>query len=268
MKAKAVRAGLWRRNRGSIRRGGYALALLLGFGLLAGPAQNATPSDLVAAYAFDEGAGTSVADLSGNGNAGVLDGASWTTAGKFGGALSFNGSSARVRVPDSASLDLTTQATLEAWVYPAATQSGWRAVVQKEPDSYLLSASTHVGALRPGAGVTVGGSVPTIFAPSALPVGVWSHLAMTYDGTQLRMFVNGTQVSSAPLTGPISPTTSPLWIGGNSPYGEYFSGRIDEVRVYRSALTQAEIQTDMANAVTPNPDAPKLLITTPAEGST
>jgi hypothetical protein len=223
---------------------------------------------LVAAYSFDEGSGTSVADASGNGNGGQIGSATWTTAGKYGKALTFNGTNARVQVPDAPSLDLTSAATLEAWVFPAVAQSGWRAVIQKESDSYLLSASTHVGDLRPGAAVTVGGSVPTIFAPSALPVGVWSHVAMTYDGTQLRMFVNGTQVSSAPLTGAISPTTSPLWIGGNSPYGEYFNGRIDEVRVYRSALTQAEIQTDMANPVMPNPNAPKLLITTPAEGST
>ena len=46
-------------------------------------------------------------------------------------ALSFNGTSARVRVADSASLGLTSAVTLEAWVYPAASQSGWRAVVQK-----------------------------------------------------------------------------------------------------------------------------------------
>ena len=59
-----------------------------------------------------------------------------------------------------------------------------------------------------------------------------------------------------------------MWIGGNSPYGEYFNGRIDEVRVYRAALSQAEIQTDMANPVTPGPNAPKLVITAPAEGST
>ena len=116
--------------------------------------------------------------------------------GRFGSALSFNGSSARVRVPDAASLDLTAGVTLEAWVFPAAGQSDWRAIVQKEVDSYLLHASSGAGALRPAAGVTVGGAVPTIFAPSALPVGAWSHLAMTYDGSQVRLFVNGSQVAS------------------------------------------------------------------------
>jgi hypothetical protein len=223
---------------------------------------------LVAAYSFDEGSGTSAFDLSGNGNTGSVEGASWTTSGKFGSALSFNGSSARVRVADSASLDLTSAATVEAWVYPSAAQSGWRAVVQKEPDSYLLHASSSAGSLRPAGGVTVGSSVPTVFSPSALPVGAWSHLALTYDGSQVRLFVNGVQVVSAPQTGSIAASGSPLWIGGNSPYGEYFNGLIDEVRVYRTALTQADIQTDMQNPVKPDPNAPKLVITGPAEGAT
>ena len=74
-------------------------------------------------------------------------------------------------VADSASLDLTSAVTLEAWVYPAVAQSGWRAVVQKETDSYLLHASSGAGGLRPAAGVTVGAAVPTVFSPSALPVG-------------------------------------------------------------------------------------------------
>ena len=108
--------------------------------------------------------------------------------------------------------------------------------------------------MRPAAGVTVGAAVPTVFSPSALPVGAWSHLAMTYDGSRCRLFVNGVQVASLPQTGAIAPSGSPLWIGGNSPYGEYFSGRIDEVRVYRAALSQAEIQADMAAPLGGPPD--------------
>ena len=59
---------------------------------------------LVAAYSMDQGSGTSVPDASGTGNNGTITGATWTTAGRFGGALSFNGSGNLVTVPDSASL--------------------------------------------------------------------------------------------------------------------------------------------------------------------
>ena len=250
-----VERGSWLGRR--VVRSGAAWAILIAVVIVTLPlasGQAAQPADLVAAYAFDEGSGISVADLSGNGNVGTLQGPSWTTAGKFGSALSFNGSSSRVQVPDAASLDLTSGVTLEAWVYPAVAQSDWRAVVQKEVDSYLLHASSGAGGLRPAAGVTTGSSVPTIFAPSAVPVGAWSHLAMTYDGSQLRIYVNGLQVASQAVTGTIAPSNSPLWIGGNSPYGEYFSGRIDEVRVYRVALSQAEIQADMAAPLGGPPD--------------
>src|SRR5262249_9035931 len=54
--------------------------------------------DLVAAYSFDQGAGTTVADLSGNGNNGTISGATWTGAGKYGRALAFNGTGARVNI--------------------------------------------------------------------------------------------------------------------------------------------------------------------------
>ena len=65
-------------------------------------------------------------------------------------------------------------------------------------------------------------------------------MALTYDGATMRLYINGTQVASRATAGAIQTTTSPLWIGGNSPYGEYFQGLIDEARVYNRALTQAE----------------------------
>jgi hypothetical protein len=84
---------------------------------------------LVAAYSFDEGSGTIAADTSGNANTGTISGATWSTVGNMGGALAFNGSSSTVRVPDSASLDLTSGMTLEAWVRPTAVGTAWRTVL-------------------------------------------------------------------------------------------------------------------------------------------
>ena len=74
---------------------------------------------------------------------------------------------------------------------------------------------------------------------------------MTYDGATLRLYVNGVQVSSVARTGSIATSANPLQIGGDSIYGQYFQGLIDEVRVYNRALSQAEIQTDMNTAVSP-----------------
>ena len=98
--------------------------------------QTGTTPTPVAAYSFNEGSGTTVADASGTGNAGTIGTATWTTQGKFGNALSFNGTSARVTVPDASSLDLTTAMTLEAWVNPTAL--GWLARCRVQGQRRLL----------------------------------------------------------------------------------------------------------------------------------
>jgi hypothetical protein len=96
---------------------------------------------LVAAYAFDAGAGATAADDSGQGNSGAIDGATWAR-GRYGDALSFDGVGAVVRVPPSASLNLTREMTLSGWIRPTATQTGWRTIVQRQTDAYLLTASS------------------------------------------------------------------------------------------------------------------------------
>jgi hypothetical protein len=211
------------------------------------------PSGLVAAYSFDEGSGTIVTDASGNGNGGTITGASWTTAGRFGSALSFNGSSNMVTVNDANVLDLTTGMTMESWVYPTVPPSGWRTVITKERPSgvtYYLHAGSS-SSNRPATGVYIGGAERQLFGGSRLSANTWTHLAATYDGTTQRLYVNGVQVSSRAQTGAIQISTSPLRIGGSSVFGEFFQGRIDEVRIYNRALSQTEIQTDMNTPINP-----------------
>jgi chitodextrinase len=214
-------------------------------------ATTAASTGLVAAYSFNEGTGTSVADASGSGNTGTINGgATWVVAGKYGTALSFDGTNDVVVINNSSSLALTTRMTLEAWVFPTAAQSGWRTIMQKETDAYFLHASGN-GPLQPTAGGTFNGAVDYFASPSALAVNTWSHVALTWDGSIMRLYVNGVEVANHARTGTLQSTTAPLRIGGNSPYGEFFLGRIDEVRIYNRALSAAEIQTDMNTPVAP-----------------
>src|SRR5262245_2205408 len=159
-----------------------------------------TPAGPVAAYSFDEGTGTLVGDASGNGHNGAAANASWTAGGKFGGAMVFNGSNTLVTIPDAAALRLTTGMTLEAWVKPSVVTAEWRDVIYKGDDNYYLEATTS-SAARPGAGVIVGSAHVETFASAALTVNTWAHLAATYDGTVLRLYVNGVQVSTRNRTG-------------------------------------------------------------------
>jgi hypothetical protein len=117
----------------------------------------------------------------------------------------------------------------------------------------LLSAGvlTHSGggSLVPSGGGTFGGSTQHASAHKADPVQRWSHVAVTYDGARLRLYDDGREVSSRATTGTISRTPNPLWIGGNRPYGEYFRGVIDEVRVYDRVLGPHELRAEMSTPI-------------------
>jgi hypothetical protein len=196
-----------------------------------------------------------VADASGRGNAGVIMNATWAP-GRFGKALKFSGDG-WVTVSDSASLDLTTGMTLEAWVYPTVEIYDWRDVIMKQKSwsadvkqgaSYYLCASSQWN--PPVGGITI--SSPDermVRGKNRLARNRWTHLATTYDGSSQRLYVNGVLIASRPQTGSIRTGSGPLRIGGNGLWGEYFTGLIDEVRVYKRALTIDEIRSDMTTPV-------------------
>jgi PKD repeat protein len=214
------------------------------------------PPGLAAAYGFNEGSGTAIADASGNANGGSVTGAAWVD-GRFGKALSFDGVNDLVTVSDAPSLDLTGAITLEAWVFPR-TMSGWRTVLLKErPNQLAYGLYGNTDTNRANLEIATASSTLDVRATAALPLNTWSHLAGTYDGATLRLYVNGTQVSSRAASGAITASANPLRIGGNTIWGEYFDGLIDEVRIYTRALSPSEIQTDMNAAVgapAPTPD--------------
>ena len=194
-------------------------------------------SGLVAAYAFDEGSGTTVTDGSAHANHGTIGNAVRTTDGKYGAALSFDGTTG-VTIPDAPSLDLTTAMTLETWVNPIDTV-GWHDIIYRGYDNLFLSASA-VGSLP-----WVGGSFPagdTLTGTAVLPTNIWTHLAATWDGATLLLYVNGIEVASKPRTGQLATSGNPLEIGWDSDFGTNFVGTLDEVRIYNTARTAAQGQ--------------------------
>ena len=82
---------------------------------------------------------------------------------------------------------------------------------------------------------------------------MWSHVAGTYDGSTLRVYVNGVEDGSLPATGPIPTNTIPLIFGADSGHGSLFDGAIDEVTLYGRALSAQEIAAWLtASAAPPN----------------
>ena len=211
------------------------------------------PSSLVAAYSFDAGSGATLADLSGRGHNGTIAGAIWSTAGRNGGALSFDGVNDMVTVADSAALDLTNAMTLEAWVRPSTTNR-WRTVALKERPGHLVySLYSNNNGQRASTNVWLGSAEVEVRSAASLPANTWTHLAATYDGAVVRLYVNGALSGSTPATASMPVSTGAFRIGGNTVWDEFFGGLIDDLRLYDRALSAGEVQADMAAPVGPPP---------------
>ncbi len=216
----------------------------------------------VAAYSFDAGEGETLQDITGSGHDGTIEGPEWTDRGKYGNALSFNGESEDcVTVPDeSGALQLTEELTLEAWVKPSGPT---------ENDPIIFKEALGIGG-QPGYAMGIGvtssgkpegvigeeGESENVEAPSKIDTNVWTHLAFTYDGAHMRLYVNGELVATqaqadAPLAAP-----GDLKIGCSAWWWEEgFDGKIDEVRIYDRALGAGEIGGDSAAPIqTPQKD--------------
>lgn len=210
------------------------------------PPASAPAPGLVASFGFNETSGDRITDGSGKSNNGTTVGSTRTARGRYGRALSFDGANDFAIVPDASTLDLTTGMTLEAWVYPTAGGSVWRTALLKETTdglAYGLYAFTDSGV--PAGFLNTGVDIGTPGSAS-LPRNTWSHLATTYDGTTLRLYVNGNAVAKRSVSRPMTTSAKPLKIGGNAVWGEWFKGRIDDVRVYSRPLSSQELKTDMA----------------------
>ena len=211
----------------------------------------ARPLGLVAAYGFEEGSGNATADLTGNGNTGVLGSTLWSNAGRFGKAVFLDGITGTVTVKDAPGLSLAPGMTVEAWVRPS-TRSGDRVVLSRQragTEAYVLYAARSSSA--PAGSAVLDGAETDLPGGAALPLDTWSHLALTYDGSALRLYVNAALVASTPATGQLPISGGNLEIGGSSLSGARFGGLIDEVRVYDRALSAAELATDRDTPVVP-----------------
>jgi PKD repeat protein len=204
---------------------------------------------LVAAYGFEEDSGSMVADASGKGNHGTIKEAIRIINGRYGKALKFDGVNDWVTVNDSASLDLSTGLTLEAWVYPLSQSNGGNTVILKQASGaqvYALYSEEDVN--LPVSYINDGG-YRSVVGPNRLPANTWTHLVATYDASYQRLYVNGVEVAKSARNTLIQQSNGVLRIGGNSLWGEYFHGYIDEVRIYNRALSASEVTSNKATAV-------------------
>lgn len=164
------------------------------------------------------------------------------TGAEPGAALNFDGINDFVSAPDAGNLDLGYNLTLEAWVKPESF-SAYNMIIDKRD---LADASANYGLTlnygKPMFYFWNGGNLSFHIATNAIALNTLTHLAATYDGAKVRIFVNGTQVYAQTETDVPPSNNQPLSIGRNQVTLQYFDGSIDEVRIWNTVRSCEEIR--------------------------
>ncbi len=219
----------------------------------------ATPSTFVGHWRADEGSGTTLLDSSGTGNNAAVFGNTTWVPGKIGQAVSFDGTGDYATVTDNAGLDMTSAITMATWVRPGrvATQELIAKSTNGSVNGYDLALATS-GALptssRPFVRFNQVASADTyrVSAASVYPTdGTWMHVAATYDGTTIRLYINGVEERSLVANVAIAANTLPLSIGAESNGARALQGAMDDIRLYSRALSTSEISA-LATVAPPN----------------
>ncbi|MCA1646158.1 MAG: hypothetical protein LC797_12095, partial [Chloroflexi bacterium] len=228
----------------------------------------------LAYWRLGEVTGTTVADERGA-HAGQYSGG--VTLGRAGGlrfdsnpAAGFDGITGNASISNATDLQLSTNFTLEAWLYPTRfTQSGgggYPRILQKgRGDSgtagagYALMTNASNGHLRTDLeGLHPAGAEST----SSIPLNQWTHAVVTYDGAFVRYYLNGKLDASVATSGRIPANADPLLLANRSDQPRFWRGQLDEVAMYPSVLSPAQVQSHYAVGTTVASTQPPLPVAT------
>jgi len=216
-------------------------------------------TNLVASWNFNEGAGTVATDGSGNGNnANLINGPVWING--IGKALQFDGTNDYTVKTSAIGIPAKSPLTIALWVKAKSfSNPKWNDLFRKE-GSWAIQADPS-GKLN----FEITSKADTV-STVAIPANTWTHVAVTFEGTTLKFYKNG--VLGDTKTQTIIPNTglNTIDIGGYTSWGTYLNGALDEVKIYKRALSAAEINAEYLKTGTSTPiPAPTL---TPAPTKT
>lgn len=215
-------------------------------------------------YLFDDPSATRAIDTSGNNLDGTFIGSSIHIAPSLpghGNGIALNGIDDFINVGDHSILDFSDSYTLMGWINYRATDE-FRAELMEKGDAYWLNVRLNE---RDGSSDTrqarAGGffdpcSGPQetyhfrVDSPTPIPENTWTHLASTYNGTRLKIYVNGQLANQIPVRRPVCVNDNPLAIGAKylpakDDNKNFVNGILDDVRVYDNALSITRIQALM-----------------------
>ena len=171
--------------------------------------------------------------------------------GKLGQALTFDGVDDKVSVADSTSLDITSAITMSAWVKFDSGADDGDSIISKDHTScvepyrmYSINLWISGGVKKIRTEIAIGGLDKNLATLTALSADRWYHVAMTYDGSNIRLYLDGTLDNSSAQTGSIDTSNQPVLIGKHE-VGDctgVWDGLLDDVRVYNRALSADEVR--------------------------
>ena len=171
---------------------------------------------------------------------GITFGAAGAPYGEANTAATFDGINDAIVVPDAAALKPATT-TVEAWVKPNAAIPNYASVATKTTAT-TWSDGYGMFAWNGGIAFWVNDDDVNRVSTAGLPAGTWSHVVGTYDGSTIKVYLNGALVQSMAYTAPLTHSSSPLLIGNAVGAGNFhWAGGLDEVAVYSRALTATEV---------------------------
>ncbi|OON67051.1 hypothetical protein B0919_19645 [Hymenobacter sp. CRA2] len=174
------------------------------------------------------------------------------TASVAGRGLRFDGTDEQASVPASASLNLSAALTVEAWINPVGTGSTIQSVASKSTQSVnsgYIFPRTDARWDDLSVWLHIGGTWRVFSVPYTAYKGSWHHVAATYDGNLVKIFIDGAKVLEQAQTGAVSTNANGLTLGNQPGYGEYYNGQLDELRLWNVARTEAQVQADYNKTV-------------------
>jgi len=209
--------------------------------------------DAVGIWLLDEKSGDVAHDSSGNGNDGTLqNGGNWVK-GQLGNALELNGTNQFVEVPDSDSLDLEDEVTMICWFWWEGSGDGWQTFFSKGPASgpnenhahFINSGNRHTHFCK-----NAGGARNCFNSPNnAVEAKKWHHTAATYDGKVQITYIDGKEVSKGNISGKLVTNNNYLGIGFREGSSHYWKGMLDDMAVFKRALSAEEVVDIMENGL-------------------
>ena len=202
---------------------------------------NAELAGLIGWWKFDETSGNTAADSSGNHHAGTLIGNAKWAPGKIGGAIALDGHGSFVRVADKTAFDVAGAMTIACWVNIHSVPAEWMAIVTKGDSGWRLS--TNEKDRKFHFSVSDWNSPGRVNGSTTINADEWHHLTAVYDGSVMRLYLDGKLDATQPWTGGIARNKADVLIGENVEQpNRGFDGLIDDVRIYSYALPEDEIK--------------------------